>query len=90
MSEWLGKNRILREDIEGVLPSFVRHFPMLTKYYVDSQKLRIVLPLDYDEGDRFKKAVIDTFGSFNATNVRRAASDAISAWIEAHPGRGDT
>jgi len=84
MSEWLGKNRIYKEDIEEVQPNLAAHFPMLTQYYVDNQKMRIVLTLDYEQGDRFKKAIVQTFGSFKATNVRRAATEAIDAWIDGH------
>ncbi len=30
MSEWLGRTRITKEDIEKVQPQLVEYFPMLT------------------------------------------------------------
>ena len=84
MSEWLGKSRIEVEDLQKSIPSYVKYFPMLTRYYVDDQKLRINLALPYDEGEGFKKAVIKTFGSFNPTNVRKAGFEAIEYWVKTH------
>ena len=57
MSEWLGKSRIEEEDIQKSLPSLVKYFPMLTRFYVDNQKMRIILTLPYEEGEKFKEAV---------------------------------
>lgn len=84
MSEWLGKPRIDKEDIEKSIPSYIKYFPMLTRYYVDNQKMRINLSLPYEKGDVFKSAIIKTYGSFNPTNVRKAAMEAITNWIETH------
>lgn len=84
MSEWLGKSRIEEEDIRKSLPSLVKYFPMLTRFYVDNQKMRIILTLSYEDGEKFKEAVIKTFGSFNPTNVRKAAMEAITEWIKNH------
>ncbi|PIU56522.1 MAG: hypothetical protein COS88_02740 [Chloroflexi bacterium CG07_land_8_20_14_0_80_51_10] len=84
MSEWLGKSRIEEKDIQKSMPSMVKYFPMLTRYYVDNQKLRINLALPYDMGEEFKLAVIKTYGAFNPTNVRKASMEAIDHWIETH------
>ena len=84
MSEWLGKSRIEEEDIRKPLPSMAKYFPMLTRFYIDNQKMRIQLVLPYDEGDKFKQAVTKTFGSFNPINVRKAGMEAIEHWIESH------
>ena len=84
MSEWLGRTRITEEDIKNDMPSMVEFFPMLTKFYVDDQKMRIVLPLPYDTGDEFKEKVIKTYGDFTPTTVRKAASEAIDHWIKTH------
>ena len=84
MSEWLGKSRIEEKDLQESLPSIVKYFPMLTRYYVDNQKMRINLALPYDEGEKFRDAVIKTFGSFNPTNVRKAGMEAIEHWLKSH------
>jgi len=84
MSEWLGKTRITEEDIKRDMPSMVEFFPMLTKFYVDDQKMRIVLPLPYATGDEFKEKIIKTYGDFTPTNVRKAVSEAIDHWIKSH------
>ena len=84
MSEWLGRTRITEEDIKKDMPSMVEFFPMLTKFYVDDQKMRIVLPLPYDTGDEFKEKVIKAYGDFTPTNVRKAVSEAIDYWIKTH------
>jgi hypothetical protein len=84
MSEWLGKSRIEEDDIRKSMPSMVKYFPMLTRYYVDNQKMRVNLVLPYEKGEEFKQAVIKTFGSFNPTNVRKAGMEAIDHWIETH------
>ena len=84
MSEWLGKSRIEEKDIEKSMPSMAKYFPMLTRYYVDNQKLRVNLALPYEMGEEFKEAVTQTYGSFNPTNVRKAGMEAIDRWIAAH------
>ena len=84
MSEWLGRTRITEEDIKKDMPSMVEFFPMLTQFYVDDQKMRIVLPLPYETGDQFKEKVIKAYGVFTPTNVRKAVSEAIDNWIKTH------
>lgn len=84
MSEWLGRSRIYEEDIKKVQPSLAENFPALIRYWVDAQKMRIMLTLDYEEGDKFEEAVIKAYGSFNPTNVRKAAKEAIHSWINSH------
>jgi hypothetical protein len=84
MSEWLGKPRLTLEDIKKAQPSVSEYFPMLTRYYVDDQKMRLVVVLSHEAADKFKKAVTDTFGSFIPTNMKKAAVEAIDAWIKNH------
>jgi hypothetical protein len=82
MSEWLGKSNITEEDIKASQPTISRYFPMLTRYYVDDQKMRIVLPLPREKAIRFKEALIKKFGSFGPVKVREAAMEAIDKWID--------
>ena len=84
MSNWLGKSNITEEDIKESQPTISRYFPMLTRYYIDDQKMRIILPLPREKATIFKKAVIKTFGSFGPMKVREAAMEAVDKWIESH------
>lgn len=84
MSMWLGKSRIEQKDLEDSVPSIVKHFPMLARYYVDNQKMRLHLILPYDTGDRFREAVVKTYGALTPTTVRRAGMDALERWIQSH------
>jgi len=84
MSEWLGRTRITKEDIEKVQPQLVEYFPMLTRFFVDNQKIRVISILDYEKGDKFKEIVIKVYGSVTPTNIRQAADEAIDKWMEAH------
>lgn len=84
MSEWLGRTRITKEDIEKVQPQLVEYFPMLTRFFVDNQKIRVISILDYEKGDKFKKIVSKVYGSVTPTNIRQAADEAIDKWMEAH------
>ncbi len=84
MSEWLGRTRITKEELEKVQPSLVEYFPMLTKFFVDDQKMRLVLVLDYEKGDKFREIVSKVYGSVTPTTIRQAATEAIDKWMEAH------
>lgn len=84
MSEWLGRTRITKEDIEKVQPQLVEYFPMLTRFFVDNQKIRVLSILDYEKGDKFKEIVSKVYGSVTPTNIRQAADEAIDKWMEAH------
>jgi len=84
MSEWLGRTQITYEDIERATPSIKEFFPMLARFYVDDQKIRVIAILDYDKGDKFREIVRKVYGSLTPTNIRRAADEAIDKWMEAH------
>ena len=81
MSEWLGKSKITEEDIKKSMPTFAEFFPMITQYFVDNQKMRIILVLPYDKGDEFRKAVTKKFGVVTPSNIKKAAAEAIDKWI---------
>ena len=82
MSEWLGKSIITEEDISKVQPSIAKHFPMLVRYFVNAQKMRVIAVLSPEKGEKFKEAVIKAFGTFEAANVRKAADEAVDNWID--------
>jgi hypothetical protein len=81
MSEWLGKSRIEKEDLDRVFPSLNRYFPMLGNFYVENQRMRIVLPLDYEMAEEFKTVLLKKHGKITPITVREAALEAISDWI---------
>lgn len=84
MAEWLAKPRVTEEDIRKSLPTFSEFFPTLVKYFADDQKMRVTLILPYEKADKFKQAVIKTFGAFGPTNINRAAAEALDQWIKKH------
>ncbi len=81
MSEWLGKSRIEKEDLDKDFPSLNKYFPMLGKYYVENQRMRIMLPLEYDMAEKFKATLVKKFGKVTPKAVHEAALEAISDWI---------
>ncbi len=81
MSEWLGKSRIEKEDLDKSFPSLNKYFPMLGRYFVENQRMRIVLPLDYDTAEAFKAVLVKKYGKVTPGTVREAALEAISDWI---------
>jgi hypothetical protein len=81
MSEWLGRSKIEKEDLDREFPSLNKYFPMLGKFYVENQRMRIVLPLDFEIAEKFKKSLISRFGKVTPTTIRQAALQAISDWI---------
>jgi hypothetical protein len=81
MSEWLGKSRIEKEDLDKSFPSLNKYFPMLGRYFVENQRMRIVLPLDYDVAEAFKAVLVKKYGKVTPATVREAALEAISDWV---------
>jgi hypothetical protein len=82
MSEWLGKSRIEKEDLDKDFPSLTKYFPMLARFYIENQRMRIVLPLEYDMAERFKAVLKKKYGKITPVTVREATLEAISNWIE--------
>lgn len=82
MSEWLGKPRIDKEDIEKYQPSFVENFPTIAKYFVDAQKLHLTIVFDYDFRDKFVEKVKKKYGNATPKTLHEAAEEAIKNWIE--------
>ncbi len=82
MSEWLGKPEVTEEDIRRVQPNVAEFFPMLTRYYVDDGKMRLIYVMDHEERKRFVAAVKKAYGSFSPTTMRKAVSDALHAWVQ--------
>jgi len=81
MSEWLGKSRIEKEDLDKDFPSLNKYFPMLGKFLVENQQMRIVLPLNYDLAEKFKAALVREYGKVTPTTIREAAEEALKGWI---------
>ena len=82
MSEWLGKPRITEKDIEEYQPMIPKYFPALTKYFIDNQKFRVSLILEWDLADKFREVLKKEKASINPINVREAVLEALELWIE--------
>ncbi|NVM04894.1 MAG: hypothetical protein HWN67_21415 [Candidatus Helarchaeota archaeon] len=81
MSEWLGKPRVSKEDIDEYQPSLVKSFPSLIKYYEDNQKFRLTLIFDHPLFDSFKKIVEKKYKKFTRFEADKAIMEAIEEWI---------
>lgn len=88
MSEWLAKPRLEIEDIRKAQPSLVKFFPVLSKYFVDDQKLRVTVVLSHEEADKFREAVTKAFGFFGPTSIHQAAEAALIKWINSYLSEG--
>ncbi len=84
MSEWLGKPEITEEDISRNQPNLAEFFPMLTRYYMDDGKMRLIYVLPHEERARFAAAVKKKYGTFSPTNMRKAMGEALDAWIKSN------
>jgi hypothetical protein len=84
MCEWLAKPRITDEDVTKSLPTIGEFFPLLTRYFANDQKMRVVTVLSYETADKFAQAVTKTYGSFGPANIHKAADEALEQWIEKH------
>jgi hypothetical protein len=82
MSEWLGKPRLIEEDIEEYQPSMKKYFPWLVKYFVDDQKFKVMASLSHETFDSFKKAVTKEYGKFTSKEINGALEQAIKNWID--------
>ncbi len=78
-SEWLAYPRLKIEEVEG---DFFKHSQYLAQSLVDNRKGRVILVIDHDMYQSFLGAVKKKFGNINASNVNKAAIDAVKAWVE--------
>ena len=81
MSEWLGRPRLRKEDIEKWQPSLVKHYPTLTRYFVDTQKLRLTLVLEHEDADKFIAAVKKKYGKMTPSNAQKALREAVKLFL---------
>jgi len=77
--EWLGYPTLSLEDIEHESFKVAKHF---AEFLVKNRRGRVYLVMDNDLYQRFLDVVRKKFGDISASNVERAASDAVKTWIE--------
>jgi hypothetical protein len=77
--EWLGFPELKIEDIEHEAFKFTRH---IAQSMVNNRKGRVYLLMEHDLYQRFLNAVRKKFGNIFASNVERAALEAVKAWVE--------
>lgn len=77
--EWLGYPTLSQDDIEHETLKIAKHF---AQSLVQNRKGRVYLLMDNDFYQKFLGAVKKKFGDISASNVERAALEAVKAWIE--------
>ena len=77
--EWLGYPVLRLEDIEHESFKFTKY---LAQSLVDNRKGRVYLLMDHDFYQKFLDAVRKKFGNISASNVEKAALEAVEAWVE--------
>ncbi|NVM04271.1 MAG: hypothetical protein HWN67_18230 [Candidatus Helarchaeota archaeon] len=82
MSQWLGLPKIKKEDIEKWQPTFVENFPVLAKYFVDDQKLRVTIVMEYDMADKFIAKIKKKYKKAVPSTIHKAALEAIEDWLK--------
>ncbi len=79
MSKFLGNPKLKAEHVAEATPLF-RKMPLLTTYFEEDMKGRLVLALDPELQEAFERAVTRKYGKYTALNARRAGREAIQAW----------
>ena len=77
--EWLGYPTLRLEDIEHESFKVAKQF---AEFLVKNRQGRVYLLMDNDLYQRFLAVVRKKSGDISASNVERAALDAIRIWIE--------
>jgi len=77
--EWLGYPVLSLEDIEHESFKFTKY---VAQSLVENRKGRVYLLMDHDFYQRFLDAVRKKFGDISASNVEKAALEAVRAWVE--------
>jgi len=77
--EWLGYPTLSSDDIEHETFKLAKHF---AQSLVQNRKGRVYLLMDNDFYQKFLGAVKKKFGDISASNVEKAALEALKAWVE--------
>jgi len=77
--EWLGYPVLSLEDIEHESFKFTKY---VSQSLVENRKGRVYLRMDQDFYQSFIDAVRKKFGNISASNVEKAALEAVKAWVE--------
>ena len=82
--EWLGYPTLSLDDIEHETLKLAKH---LAQSLVQNRKGRVYLLMDHDFYQKFLGAVKNKFGNISASNVEKAALEALKAWVEEAAGK---
>ncbi len=77
--EWLGYPTLSLKDIEHESFQIFKH---LAQSLAQNRKGRVYLLMDNDFYQKFLGAVRKKFGDISASNVEKAATEAVKTWIE--------
>lgn len=83
MSEFLGKTEIRKEDLPKWLTSKEFAFmSSIAKWFLEENNMHIHIVLSPELREKFEAKVIEKFGKISASNIRKAALQAIKEWSE--------
>jgi len=77
--EWLGYPRLSLEEIEHESFKVAKQF---AHFMVQNRKGRVYLLMDNELYQKFLETVRRKFGDVSASNVEKAALEAVKTWIE--------
>jgi len=77
--EWLGYPTLRLDDIEHETFKLAKHF---AQSLVQNRKGRVYLLMDNDFYQKFLAAVKKKFGNISASNIEKAALEAVKAWVK--------
>jgi len=77
--EWLGYPTLSLDDIEHETFKLAKHF---AQSLVQNRKGRVYLLMDNNFYQKFLGAVKKKFGNVSASNVEKAALEAVKAWVK--------
>ncbi|NVM29446.1 MAG: hypothetical protein HWN65_11455 [Candidatus Helarchaeota archaeon] len=81
MSEFLGKPKRTDEDLYSRMRIY-KKLPKLRKFFVNNDKPRIHVIVDYDLFEDLEKAVLKKYGNVTNDNINNAAIEALKLWIK--------
>ena len=77
--EWLGYPTLRLDDIEHETFKLAKHF---AQSLVQNRKGRVNLLMDNNFYQKFLRVVKKKFGDISASNVEKAALEAVKAWVK--------
>jgi hypothetical protein len=77
--EWLGFPELKTDDIEYETFKTTKY---VTQSLINNRKGRVHILMEHNLYERFLNSVRKKFGNISATNVEKAALEAVGTWVE--------